>query len=31
MELFDLFKKMVDVFETLKIPYLFTGSVASMA
>jgi hypothetical protein len=31
MELFDLLKKMVDVFETLGIPYLVTGSVASMA
>lgn len=31
MDLFDLLKKMVDVFETLKIPYLVTGSVASMA
>jgi hypothetical protein len=31
MELFDLLKKMVDVFEKLGIRYLVTGSVASMA
>jgi hypothetical protein len=31
MELFELLKKMIDVFEGLKIPYLVTGSVASMA
>ena len=31
MELFDLLKKMVDVFEMLGIPYIVTGSVASMA
>ena len=31
MELFDLLKKVVDVFERLGIPYLITGSVAAMA
>jgi hypothetical protein len=31
MELFDLLKKIVKAFEKLNIPYLVTGSVASMA
>ena len=31
MELFELLKKMIDVFEVLEISYLVTGSVASMA
>ena len=31
MELFDLLKKIVKTFEKLDIPYLVTGSVASMA
>ena len=31
MELFDLLKKIVKAFEKLDIPYLVTGSVASMA
>ena len=31
MELFDLLKKIVKTFEKLNIPYLVTGSVASMA
>jgi len=31
MELFDLLKKVVKAFEKLEIPYLVTGSVASMA
>ncbi len=31
MELFELLQKIVDVFEHLRIPYLVTGSVASMA
>jgi len=31
MELFDLLNKIVKTFEKLKIPYLVTGSVASMA
>lgn len=31
MELFDLLKKMIDVFEAIGIPYFVTGSVASMA
>ena len=31
MELFELLQKIVDVFEHLHIPYLVTGSVASMA
>ncbi|MBW1911530.1 MAG: hypothetical protein JRJ11_18660, partial [Deltaproteobacteria bacterium] len=31
MELFELLQKIVDVFEYLQIPYLVTGSVASMA
>jgi hypothetical protein len=31
MELFELLQKVVEVFESLNIPYLVTGSVASMA
>ena len=31
MELFDLLRKIVNAFEKLDIPYLVTGSVASMA
>jgi hypothetical protein len=31
MELFELLQKVIEVFENLSIPYLVTGSVASMA
>jgi hypothetical protein len=31
MELFEVLKKIVEVFESLGIPYLVTGSVAAMA
>ena len=31
MELFELLEKIIEVFENLSIPYLVTGSVASMA
>jgi hypothetical protein len=31
MELFELLQKIIEVFENLSIPYLVTGSVASMA
>jgi hypothetical protein len=31
MELYDLLARVIEVFEKLKIPYLITGSIASMA